>query len=42
MLTTLVALTELPQQGQIYFLVELVLVTTGGGAGEWVPVPVTL
>ena len=42
MLTFLVARTELPQQGQIYFLVELVFEITGGGAGKCVPVPVTL
>ena len=42
MLTFLVARTELPQQGQIYFRVELVRVVTGGGAGACVPVPVTL
>ena len=42
MLTILVARTELPQQGQMYFLVELVRVIAGGGAGARVPVPVTL
>ena len=39
--TFFVARTELPQQGQRYFRVELGLVAVGG-AGACVPVPVTL